>query len=572
MASRRIAAIDPKGVIMNFALTIGVVVPFLFLGGSLARAQDQQNGGDSFINDPDIDQLSDQDVDANKAMIDALRRFAKKGPIFRISPEELSVEVNTDQSLESTIRITNSGDEPGKISGINIVGSIPNLGMDTTCSENLLQGDFCEITVSYVAGESPGSVRTAIIGSVNERDRSSFEIPVSIKIETPPAPEVNPEERFRSADRPAPGPKKPTSRDVVRGYFGVLGSGAGERGFTIVSAPGEEVPEGSVEGVSYDDISVERVVADDRYDRDLVPSTKASLPVSRDRILTSDRVIKAVLETPVSNVMCNKVVAMVESDVYSATSSIPLIRQGSRVVGECREFVDERVGIAWSRIITTDGRSITFLDADADTRDATGLGGVPGRIYMSKFDKFVLPIFSTMIDATAGVIFATFGEDETVSTDSDGNLAQDRSAENEGLRIITQEGRATAQELLKDIQDVREVVVIPKGTRIDIEILEDIYFDDSKEVVRFADMRFDLRRTETGGAERDLPDNLTLVPADREFRGPTVEVGGRRYRVREAEFPGNDNEIRSDASSRRPRGDQSSEQTIDDIRTIEQGN
>lgn len=509
---------------------------------SAAAVNAQGQDGESYIDDPEIRQLRDQNVDANQALIDALRRAAAQGPVFRLAPRTLSIELETDQIQTATIRVTNTGDELGKISGINLVGSIPKLDMETTCVEDLPPGDFCEINVTYESGGEPRSINTALVGTINENERSNFEVPVNVIVTAPPPPpQPVTVDRDRDAEQQNQSRSQaPQPRDIARGYFGALGPAWGggmgvQRGFTIVSAPKDPRKTQKFAGVGYDEVRIERVSTDERYDEDLVPWTEASLPVNRDRILTADRVIKAVLETPVSNVMCNKVVATVESDVYSATSEKALIQAGSRVVGQCQDFVDERVGIAWTRIITTDGRSISFRNAVADTNDATGLGGAPGRVYMSPFDKYVLPIFSTMIDTVAGVVFATFGEDEKVVVDENGNTSQDRSAENEGLRIVTEEARGTAQEIISDIRDTREVAVIPKGTRIDIEIMEDIYFKETREVVRLADMRFDLEEIGRGAAERDLPENLTLVPAGAGYSGPTVTIGGRAYMIEEAD-------------------------------------
>jgi type IV secretory pathway VirB10-like protein len=492
----------------------------------------------SILDDPIFNQLEDQDINANDDLIEALRRAALRGPIFRISPEEIAIDMEAGERRSVSVRITNSGDQSGELRGINLIGSTSGLEMSTTCNDELKEGDFCEISLSY-RSTSSRDVNTAIIGTINEIGRSNFEIPVSISVQEPPAPipePVKPEPVV--VVRPDPASLEPKPRDIARQYFGVIGpigrNMSNPRGFTIVSADKDPRTSTEVAGVRYQDIRVETVRTDERYDRQ-IPYTDASLPVNRDKILTADRVIKAVLDTPVSNVMCNKVVAMVESDVYSATSQRPLIQAGSKVIGECQEFADERVGIAWSRIITTDGRSITFQDKLADTHDATGLGGVPGRIYMSPFDKYVLPIFSTMIDTTAGVIFAAFGDDEEVVTDEFGNTSSSTSATNEGLRIVTGEARTTAQQIISDIRDVREVAVIPKGSRIDIEIQEDIYFRDDRKVVTLADMRFDLDEIEVGGADRDLPKNLVLRPVEAGYQGATVVVGGRRYRLEDSE-------------------------------------
>ena len=168
----------------------------------------------------------------------------------------------------------------------------------------------------------------------------------------------------------------------------------------------------------------------------------------------------------------------------------------------------------------------------ADTRDATGLGGAPGRLYTSPFDRYVLPIFSTLIDATAGAIFASFGENEEVVTNQETNtVTQERSATNEGLRIVTEDARATAQQIIADIRDVREVIVVPKGTRIDIEIMEDIYFSEDREVVFIDDLRYDLASIETGDAQREVPERLVLTPMSPGEEGASVTVDGQRFRI-----------------------------------------
>lgn len=514
----------------------------------------------SILDDPTIRQLDDQDIDANRALLDALIRSAKQGPIFKISPERVVVDMVAGARGSSSVRITNAGDQDGEISGVNILGSIPGMEMTSTCGAVLPRGDYCEVNLVF-RSDTARDVNTAIIGTINQRNQANFEVPVSISVRPIPEPVKEPEPAPVIV-RPEPVPTGPVPRDVAREYLRVIGpigrSMASERGFTIVSSAKDPRAATEIAGVRYRDIDIATVTMDQRYDPS-IPYTDASLPVDRDRILTTDRVIKAVLETPVSNVMCNKVIALVESDVYSASSARPLIAAGSRVIGECQNFADERVGIAWNRIITVDGRSITFQDRMADTNDATGLGGVPGRIYMSPFDKYVLPIFSTMIDTTAGVIFAAFGEDERVVTDEFGNTSTETSARNEGLRIVTGEARGTAQQIIKDIRDVRQIAVIPKGSRIDIEIQEDIYFRNDRKVVTLADMRFDLSDIQTGAAERSLPEGLVLVPVASDYTGATLEVNGRRYRVEESQSQGAQGQARENATP------ELSQRTIDDL-------
>lgn len=492
----------------------------------------------SILHGQEIRELEGQDVDANAALLEALRRAARQGPKFTLSTERIVLGFEAAGSDAETLRITNTGDELGVVQGVNSVGFFDGLEIDNACDGSLEPGAFCDVEISF-ASDTPRVVQTAIVGTINERGRTSFSVPIEIAVTAPPEPEPEPEPVVETPEpvvviQAPPTPKGPTSEDIARRYFGAVGGLSGpapERGFTVVSAP----EPAKVAGQRGGSIAVERVTADPRYDPS-IPYTEASLPVDRDMILTPDRVIKAVLETPISNVMCGKVVATIESDVYSATSRRPLIPAGSRAIGSCGEFVVERVAISWDRIITTDGRSISFNDSLTETRDAGGLGGGLGRIYQSPTDKYVLPIVSTMVDSIAGLIYANYGEDEDVVTDPNtGAVTKSNSARNEGLRIVTGEARETAQQMITDIRDVRKIAVVPAGSRIDIEIREDIYFKSDREVVRLADMTYDIEiPEEQPSVEQDPQPRIVLVPWTEGATGSVVVVGGRRYVVQDA--------------------------------------
>lgn len=480
--------------------------------------------------------LSSQNIDANTRFLEALSRVAKTGPKFRISPEKVFIKTQTGEVSNQTVRISNTGDEDGEIRGINAIGVIPGLSVDNTCPETLSPGAYCDIAISFKSDDAT-KVVTSIVGTINERKKSSFDIPLDITV-TAPAPKEQPAPAPKPTPVPTPAPavdhkalQEQKNLAVARGYYAAMGYPSYRspaRGFAIVRSA-DSLAQNQIAGVPKSQISQQTVTHDQAYP-DSVPSTKATLPVDRSRILTTDRVIKAVLDTPVSNVMCGKVVALVESDVYPSTGGpTPLIGKGSSLIGTCGQFAGERVGIAWTRIITNDGRSIS-LDADQNsTRDASGLGGGLGRVYQSNFDTYILPIFSTMIDTAAGIVQATFGENTNVVTDSNGNTTSSTSAKNQGLQIITNDARTTAQKFIKDIQDTRKIMVLPAGSRIDVELSKDIYFPKDKTVIKVADQLYNVpdqkRPTATSGA----PANLSLTPWTPNATGPVVTVNGSRY-------------------------------------------
>ena len=506
---------------------------FLLVAGSASA----QMRADDIINRPDLKDLSDQDVKPDTDLIKALHEAALVPAKFVASIESIDLETLVKQDVGETFQLRNTGGREAEVHSINTVGNFPGLDLKHDCEEIMDPGAYCTISVSY-SSDKPINLTSAIVISVTANNQSEVNIPFKISVKMPPrkVEVVTPSVVVKPREDTTPKIVGPTKQQIAQNYFSQMGGmmNSSRTGIIVVKGP-EIAKNAKFAGASYDDMRVETVYQDERYDKD-IPYTDASLKVNRDKILTADRVIKAVLETPVSNIICGKTVAHVESDVYSATSKVPLIPAGSRVIGKCGSFINERVGIEWTRIITTDGRSITF-DLPADTRDAMGYGGALGRINQPAFDRYVLPIISTMIDSAAGVVTAVYGEDEDVVTDDNGNITSSTSAKNEGLRIITEDARGTAQDIIKDIRDVRKIAVIPAGSRIDIEIGEDVYFTDSRKVVRLADMKFGLDEIDQGNAKRDLPENIVLKPAPADYKGPTIKVDGRYYMLEKQEIP-----------------------------------
>ena len=202
------------------------------------------------------------------------------------------------------------------------------------------------------------------------------------------------------------------------------------------------------------------------------------------------------------------------------------------MIGECREFAGERTGIEWNRIINIDGRSINFKGNPARTADASGLSGVSGRLYRSTFDTYTLPILSTVVDTAAGAVLAAHGEKEEVHTDSSGNRVQQKSAKNDGLRIATEGARENAQYILDQSRDTRELAIIAKGTRIDIELHADIYFPTSRRVIAVAGHEYAIGDMMTGDAEHAVPRKILLAPSTSEKVRNSISLDGRDYNLK----------------------------------------
>lgn len=280
---------------------------------------------------------------------------------------------------------------------------------------------------------------------------------------------------------------------------------------------------------------------DTRYNPKEIPWTESTLPIDRKRILTADRVIKAVLETPITNVMCNKAVAVVDTHVFSPDGTNVLIPAGTRVIGRCQAFADERGNIQWERMITPTGVNISFKNLLADSADASGRGGIPGIIEQKFTDRYILPVISTSLDALSSIARALYGEDQQSTTNVDtGTSTSSKSSQDVALDEFNDRVIPEAQQIIRDIADVRKIAVIPGGTRFDIEIQEDIYFKTPYEVVRLNDVEYDINSQITPPVmnEQPAPDfNLQPTlrrPSTAEEIANSVVINGQRYYLQPA--------------------------------------
>lgn len=475
--------------------------------------------------DTSIRDITELDEDPFAYLSEDFAKGREKGPVFEFSSESMIFDTVRGETKSKTVRIVNIGDQPGDIKTPILLSGNGVFTLDARCEPFLQPGEFCDVTVTASSADS-GTFATGMVVSVEERERSSVSIDIRLKVSDPiipNGPAVSEEELRRK-------------RQVALASSYINNSMLPapiihKRGFNQISAP-RPVQEVTV-GVPNSQVRAEIVRTQDRYSED-VATVEASLPVDQSMILTTDRVIKAVLETPISNVACGKVVALVESDVYGGAGQKPLIDSGSRIVGKCGAFLGARAAVSWERIITRDGRSIEIDANKTETRDANGLGGVPGRIYRSNFDTFVLPAISTMIGIIPGVAMSVWGEQEEVVTDSSGNTFASTSARNEGIRQIGEVASGQTQSAIQTIADPREVVVIPAGSRIDVEIGEDVVFVGEKRIVRVAEMTYDVDRAPRAKVIQEENPPMILVPYRDGVEGPRVNIGGQTYVLKPA--------------------------------------
>ncbi|MBA3910498.1 MAG: conjugal transfer protein [Rhodobacter sp.] len=134
--------------------------------------------------------------------------------------------------------------------------------------------------------------------------------------------------------------------------------------------------------------------------------------------------IEAALETAVSTDLAGNVSAIVSHDVWSFDMSRVLIPRGSRLFGRYDSDVgagQRRVLIAWDRLVTTDGQSVTLA---AYGTDRIGRSGLPGTVRNHFLQRFGTAALISVIGAVPDIAAAKYASDE-VASDTAENVGTD---------------------------------------------------------------------------------------------------------------------------------------------------
>jgi type IV secretion system protein VirB10 len=134
--------------------------------------------------------------------------------------------------------------------------------------------------------------------------------------------------------------------------------------------------------------------------------------------------IEAALETAISTDLAGNVAAIVSHDVWSFDMSRVLIPRGSRLFGRYESDVgagQRRVLIAWDRLVTTDGQSVTLA---AYGSDRMGRSGLPGTVRNHFLQRFGTAALISVIGAVPDIAAAKYASNE-VASDTAENVGTD---------------------------------------------------------------------------------------------------------------------------------------------------
>lgn len=198
-----------------------------------------------------------------------------------------------------------------------------------------------------------------------------------------------------------------------------------------------------------------------------------------DFTLTRGTFIRCSLETKVVSTLPGMTSCIVTEPIYSVNGRRLLIDKGSKVTGEYK-YADEhydRVGIVWTRVLTTTGLDVRIDSAGTDALGGTGVPGHYDGHWGERIGSALLvSLLADGIDAGAQK-FADRNDirgRETSQYDSDGRLASTRVDPWESQTATTV--KKAASDMLARSANRKATVTVLNGTVINIFAARDVDF------------------------------------------------------------------------------------------------
>lgn len=188
------------------------------------------------------------------------------------------------------------------------------------------------------------------------------------------------------------------------------------------------------------------------------PVQRAQVIVNPSNTVTQGTVIQAALETALDSTLPGPIRAVVTEDVHSYDGSRRLIPRGSKLIGKYSAGVEigqNRVLVAWERIILPDNQSVTISAYGADE---IGRSGTTGRVNSRFAQRFGSAALISLVSALPGL----------VADDVDNDNARE-AAENVGDDLAN----ATSS-VMADYLRIPPTIQVKQGSRITVMVDRDL--------------------------------------------------------------------------------------------------
>jgi hypothetical protein len=359
-----------------------------------------------------------------------------------LTPAVLFQTVQVGDDLTMQVVLTNDGDQDLKIDKIELGGAGDVFSLGGACMENGSLGperSSCRLEVTF-RPLTAQPYNTKIIVTHNAAG-SPLTIDTSGTGQAPPPPV-------------AVAPRAPNELELYASRMMQQRRGRPLQVITPTDLVSSDV---TMEDADYSSLGIEKTIS--------------TYPVRRDRLITADRYIPAVLENTINSSLSEgRCVGVVENHVYSAEGQNILIPAGSRIIGRYTSLSrsgQERLEVIWYRLLRPDGVNI---DIQSTAADVMGRQGMIGHVDKRYFDRYAMPLLLSTISIAANYATSPDTVTETSYTDVNGNVLgnitnEARSRENAAVRQFSSELLDLSRKIIQENIDIAPIVTVPAGTR-----------------------------------------------------------------------------------------------------------
>lgn len=437
-------------------------------------------------------------IPKGESTLDDLIKKSQAKPLPPPAPARLAVEpasldfasVAVGDVAARQLRLVNSGGTPASLLQIHLAGQVQAFGVSGSCVAGLelSAGSSCNLEIAFHPRREGDADGELVIG--HSAPGGSLFVALTGQAALKPAAALTPvalEAGTSNAE---------TSLQFARTRQ--------DGGLTVES-------ETAVPASRHDPVDAD-------YGEAGLPGIVSTFPVDRTRVITADRYIPAVLENTINSQLPGRAIAVVERNVFGSQGRTVLIPAGSRVIGHYRSLArygEARLDINWSRIIRPDGVSINIDNQAADVMGRTGL---PGDLDTRFFEKYGSSLLTSAIAAAGD--WALSGSSTSV-TNPLGGTTQSLSGRARAGNRLGNDLDQLGQRMVQENVDIRPVLTVPQGTRLNIIPAEDIWLRDPDRLQAVTSVKGNMAKTVMSNT--DLATQLLPGLVEAVTQNPTLQ-------------------------------------------------
>lgn len=203
-------------------------------------------------------------------------------------------------------------------------------------------------------------------------------------------------------------------------------------------------------------------------------------------MILQGKMIEAVLETTINTDLPGSLRAVISRDVYAEAGKSILIPKGSRLLGTYGSGIQpgqQRVTVAWNRVIRPDGVDIDIQSSGTDQLGRSGMTGIVDNKYYEMFGNSLL---TTILTVGGSIALSSVEKAQAVTTSTTTGGTADAAS------TTTQTSTPTDAAVLQGVQSLGDIaktiaqgqsttptIIVNQGSRIRVFVSKDLIFPSS---------------------------------------------------------------------------------------------